>query len=63
MRFGGESTVRLGTAANLTMGGATAKDESVNPQNEAFFELGKGFQSRGLGPVRAFELIYQQRWL
>jgi YaiO family outer membrane protein len=63
MRFGAESTIRLGNAANLTMGGAAAKDEGVIPRNEAFFELGKGFQSRGLGPVRGVELTYQQRWL
>jgi YaiO family outer membrane protein len=63
IRFGAESTVRLGNAANLTMGGAAAKDEGVIPRNEAFFELGKGFQSRGLGPVRGVELTYQQRWL
>jgi len=63
MRFGAESTVRLGSAANLTMGGAAAKDEGVIPRNEAFFEFGKGFQSSGLGPVRGVELLYQQRWL
>jgi tetratricopeptide (TPR) repeat protein len=63
MRFGAESTVNLGNAANLTMGGAAAKDQGVIPRNEAFFELGKGFQSRWLGPVRGVELLYQQRWL
>jgi tetratricopeptide (TPR) repeat protein len=63
MRFGAESTVRLGNSANLTMGSAAAKDQGVIPRNEAFFELGKGFQSRGLGPVRGVELTYQQRWL
>jgi tetratricopeptide (TPR) repeat protein len=63
MRFGAESTVRLGNAANLTMGGAAAKDEGIIPRNEAFFEFGKGFQSGGLGPVRGVELLYQQRWL
>jgi len=63
MRFGAESTVRLGNAANLTMGGAAAKEQAVIPRNEAFFEFGKGFQSRGLGPVRGVELLYQQRWL
>ena len=63
MRFGAESTLRLGNSANLTMGGAAAKDQGVIPRNEAFFELGKGFQSRGLGPVRGAELTYQQRWL
>ncbi|HET6960925.1 MAG TPA: tetratricopeptide repeat protein [Terriglobia bacterium] len=62
-RFGAESTVRLGNAANLTMGGAAAKEQAVIPRNEAFFEFGKGFQSRGLGPVRGVELLYQQRWL
>jgi tetratricopeptide (TPR) repeat protein len=63
MRFGAESTLRLGDSANLTMGGAAAKDQGVIPRNEAFFELGKGYQSRGLGPVRGVELLYQQRWL
>jgi len=63
MRFGAESTVRLGNAANLTMGGAAAKEQAVIPRNEAFFEFGKGFQSRGLGPIRGVELLYQQRWL
>lgn len=63
MRFGAESTVRLGNSANLTAGGAAARDQGVIPRNEAFFELGKGFQSRGLGPVRGLELLYHQRWL
>lgn len=63
MRFGAESTIRLGNSANLTTGGAAAQDAGVIPRNEAFFELGKGFQSRGLGPVRGVELLYQQRWL
>src|SRR5262245_14307178 len=39
MRFGAESTVRLGNAANLTMGGAAAKEQAVIPRNEAFFEF------------------------
>ena len=63
MRFGAESTIRLGNSANLTTGGAAARDAGIIPRNEAFFELGKGFQSRGLGPVRGVELLYQQRWL
>jgi len=63
MRFGAESTIRLGNSANLTTGGAAARDAGVIPQNEAFFELGKGFQNRGGGPVRGVELLYQQRWL
>ena len=61
MRFGAESTVRLGNSANLTAGGAAARDQGVIPRNEAFFEFGQGFQSRG--PVRGVELLYQQRWL
>lgn len=61
--FGAESTVRLGNSANLTAGGAAAQDQGIIPRSEAFFELGKGFQSRGLGPVRGVELLYQQRWL
>jgi YaiO family outer membrane protein len=63
MRFGAESTVRLGNLANLTTGGAAAKDQGVIPRYEAFVELGKGFQSRRLGVVRGVELLYQQRWL
>jgi YaiO family outer membrane protein len=63
VRFGAESTIRLGSSANLTAGGAAAKDEGIIPRDEAFFEFGKGFQSRGLGPVRGVELLYQQRWL
>lgn len=63
MSFGAESTVRLGTSANLTAGGAAAKEQGIIPRSEAFLELGKGFQSRGLGPVRGVELLYQQRWL
>jgi hypothetical protein len=55
--------MRLGSSANLTTGGAAAKDEGIIPRNEAFFEFGQGFQSRGLGPVRGVELLYQQRWL
>ena len=62
-RFGAESTIRLGNSANLTTGGAAAREQGIIPRNEAFFELGRGFQSRGLGPVRGVELIYQQRWL
>jgi len=63
MRFGAESTLRLGSSTNLTTGGAASKDQGVIPRNEAFFELGKGVQSRGLGPIRGVELLYQQRWL
>ena len=62
-RFGAESTIRLGNSTNLTTGGAAAREQGVIPRNEAFFELGRGFQSRGLGPVRGVELLYQQRWL
>jgi YaiO family outer membrane protein len=63
MGFGAESTLRLGKSANLTAGGAAARDEGIIPRNEAFFELGKGFQGRGFGPVHGIELLYQQRWL
>ena len=62
-RFGAESTIRLGNSTNLTTGGAAAREQRIIPRNEAFFELGRGFQSRGLGPVRGVELLYQQRWL
>lgn len=63
IRFGAESTFRFYRSASLTAGGAAANSQGVIPRNEAFFELGKGFRSRRLGPVRGVEVTYQQRWL
>ena len=46
----------------LTLGGASAHDNGVIPETEAFFELDHGFQLSEDRPVRAIEVIYGQHW-
>jgi tetratricopeptide (TPR) repeat protein len=46
----------------ITIGGATAHDNGVIPETEAFFELDHGFKISEDHPIRGVEVIYGQHW-
>jgi tetratricopeptide (TPR) repeat protein len=46
----------------LTIGGATAHDNAVIPETEAFFELDHGFKFGETGFIRGVEVVYNQHW-
>jgi tetratricopeptide (TPR) repeat protein len=46
----------------ITIGGATAHDNGVIPETEAFFELDHGFKISEDRPIRGIEVLYGQHW-
>jgi tetratricopeptide (TPR) repeat protein len=47
---------------SLTVGGATANDNSVIPRAEAFFEADHGWRFAGKARPRGMEIVYGQHW-
>jgi tetratricopeptide (TPR) repeat protein len=60
--FVGSVTGSLPHWGALTAGGATAHDQAVIPETEAFFELDHGLKVGEDGWVRGLELVYGQHW-
>ena len=46
----------------LTVGGTTARDNGIIPQNEFLFEFDRGLTISGNRPLRAVELVLGQHW-
>jgi tetratricopeptide (TPR) repeat protein len=55
-------TTRVPRLAALTIGGATGHDNGVIPKSEAFFDVDRGWRSRGSNPVLGVEFDYGQHW-
>jgi YaiO family outer membrane protein len=62
-RFSGALTFRLSRRDALTAGFAVARDQTVIPKGEAFFEYGHGMSFGKKSFVRGMEVSYAQRWL
>jgi tetratricopeptide (TPR) repeat protein len=61
-KFVGSVTGRLPGWGALTIGGATAHDNTVIPKAEAFFDLDHGWKIAETGPIRGIEFVYGQHW-
>ena len=61
-KFLGSVTARASAWGAVTVGGATAHDNTVIPKSEAFFDLDHGWKITETGLVRGFEIVYGQHW-
>jgi tetratricopeptide (TPR) repeat protein len=61
-KFTGSVTGKAPRFAAITIGGATAHDNGVIPEEEAFFDLDRGWKLGESGLVRGLELDYGQHW-
>jgi tetratricopeptide (TPR) repeat protein len=61
-KFVGSVTGRLPGWGALTIGGATAHDNTVIPRAEAFFDLDHGWKIGETGLLRGMEIVYGQHW-
>jgi tetratricopeptide (TPR) repeat protein len=61
-KFAGSFTRNQPRWGALTIGGATAHDNTVVPETEAFFELYHGLKIGESGFVRGVDLVYGQHW-
>jgi tetratricopeptide (TPR) repeat protein len=61
-KFVGSVTGRLPSWGALTVGGATAHDNSVIPRTEVFFDLDHGWRIGETGLLRSMEFVYGQHW-
>ncbi len=61
-RFVASATGSLPRWGALTMGGATAHDNSVIPKSEVFFDYDHGWRLGERGLVRGVEIVYGQHW-
>ena len=61
-KFVGGITARVPGLGALTLGGATGHDNGVIPKSEAFFDVDRGWKSRGPSVVRGVEFDYGQHW-
>src|SRR5579859_118803 len=61
-KFVASATGSLPGRGALTVGGAAARDNSVIPKSEAFFDYDYGWKLDKNGLVRGVEVVYAQHW-
>jgi tetratricopeptide (TPR) repeat protein len=61
-KFVGSVTGRLPGWGAVTIGGAAARDHTVIPRAEAFFDLDHGWKITETGLLRGIEFVYGQHW-